>query len=109
MVDDERHHARIAVLGRIGDQSIATDHLAANDIIHLAARRARPLPGQALVVVAVVGRVLPGSITFSRRSSDQFAERALVFVSLRGPVQAVLLVWGADDTLRVHAASGHAF
>jgi hypothetical protein len=37
MVDQESHHARIAVFGRIGDQCKAADHLAIDDVVVFAA------------------------------------------------------------------------
>ena len=55
MVHDEGHDARIAVLGRISDETEATDHLAAHHIIECAAGSLRPLSLQDLVVVAVIG------------------------------------------------------
>src|SRR5215472_10119383 len=43
MIDHERHHARIAVLGRVGDERKTTDHLATHDIVQRTARRIRSL------------------------------------------------------------------
>ena len=55
MIDDEGHHTGIAVLRGISDEREAADHFAAHDVIDCATGRGRPLLGQDLVVVAVIG------------------------------------------------------
>jgi hypothetical protein len=55
VADDKGHHAGVTVLGRIGDERKAADHLAVDDVIGDAAGRMPALFGQDLVVVAVIG------------------------------------------------------
>src|SRR6516162_11136413 len=43
MIDHEGHHTGVAVFGRIGNQRKASDHLAVDDIVHLASGRVRTL------------------------------------------------------------------
>src|SRR5262249_47292514 len=52
VVDDERHHAGVAVFRRPRDEAEAADHLALHHVVLHAARRGRSLPGEDLVVVA---------------------------------------------------------
>ena len=60
IIDDEGHHARIAIRCGVSDEREAADHLAVDDIIHRAAQHFRPLRGQDLVVIAVKRRLLAG-------------------------------------------------
>src|SRR5262245_26155597 len=107
VIDEERHHAGIAVLRRIGHQREAADQLAARDVIQRSPVSALPLAGQNLVVVAVIGHALvAGAITLRRRTGGKVAERALILAGLRRPVQAVLLARPADDALRVDPVPG---
>src|SRR4029077_7347645 len=85
-------------------------HLAAHDVVERAAGRVRPLPGEHLVVVAVIGlALLARAITLGRSAGAKVAARTLVFAGLRRPVEAVLLAGLADDALRVDAVAGDAF
>src|SRR5262249_19641837 len=75
-------------------------------IIHGAPRRPRPLPGENLVVVAVIGLALEaGAIALCRRAGGKVAQRAFIPAGLRRPVEAVLLSRPADDALRVDSVA----
>src|SRR5262249_41468347 len=104
VVDDERHHAGVQILGRIGDEREPPDHLAAHDVVERAAGRCGSLPREDLVVVAVEGRAATAdAIAFAGGLSHEFAKRALL-ISLRGrPIEPVLLAGPTDDALRVDA------
>src|SRR5262249_46915799 len=100
------HHSGVAVLRGIGDQRETADHVAAHDIVERSARCARTLPGEDLVVVAVVrDALLAGVISFRRGVSGKLAEWALVLAGLRRPVEAVLLAGATDDALRIDAVA----
>src|SRR5262249_30371363 len=77
--------------------------------IQRAAGRVRSLPGENFVVVAVIGRaLLADAIALRGGTSCELAERALVRVGLRRPIETVLLARPADDVLCVHSIAGNA-
>ena len=55
MIDKERHQAGIAVSRGIGHESEPADHVAARHIVDFAAWGVRPLPGENLIVIALIG------------------------------------------------------
>jgi len=72
LIDDEGHHSRVAIAGRIGKQRESSGHLARDDIAFGATRRVGSLTGQQPVKVAVEGMRLAGVlIAFASRFSDQ--------------------------------------
>src|SRR5262245_31834911 len=77
IVDDERHDARIAVFGRIGDEPEAADHVALYDVVDGAAGRVRALTGQDFVVVAVISLSGADPIASLGCGRDRLAERAV--------------------------------
>ena len=101
LVDDEGHHAGIAVVGRVGDEAEAADHLAAHDVVIGATGSRRSLARQDLVAVAVIGRPGAGRVALARGIGHEFADRALLLARLARPIEAVLLVRAADDLLGV--------
>src|SRR5215472_13780362 len=102
MIDEERHDPGIPVLGRIGNDSEAADHLAAHHVVELAARRSRSLLGQDLEVVPMERRARSaGSVALGGRVGYELAQRALLFSGPARPIEAVLLAGPADDALCV--------
>jgi hypothetical protein len=103
VIDDERDHPRVSVFIGIGDERVPADHLAVDDVVDRAAGRVRPLPGQDLVIVAMVGRVSAADIAFVRGLREEFAEGTL-FLALGGrPIKPVLLVGLAYEVLGIDA------
>src|SRR5262249_45211533 len=88
MVDDEGHHARIAVPGGPGDKREAADHLAFHHVVEHAALSGRSLSGEDLVVVAVERRALAAAarpVTLRVRRRHEVAERALLLAGRSRP------------------------
>lgn len=56
MIDNESHHARVAIFGWISHDRKSADHLAINDIVGGAAGGRWALLGQDLVVIVVIRR-----------------------------------------------------
>src|SRR5262245_35373754 len=102
VVDQERHHAGIAVLGGPRDQRKAADHAAVHDVIEDAAGRGRALPGQDLEVIAVVrDRTAANLVALPGRLRDRVAERAVRLTRRGRPIEPVLLAGTAEYPLRV--------
>src|SRR6202008_3577630 len=100
--DDEGHDAGIAVVGGIGDERKAADHLAFDHVVERPARGARALPGQDPIVIAVIGlRLAAGLVAFRGRVGGKLPERTVVVV--RRPIEAVLFAGTGDDPLRIDA------
>ena len=55
LIDEERHQAGNAVSRGIGHERKPADHVAAHHIVDFAARGVRPLPGENLIVIALIG------------------------------------------------------
>src|SRR5262249_24468494 len=55
MIDEERHQAGTAVSRGTGHEREAADHVAAHHIVDFAAWGVRPLPGENLIVIALIG------------------------------------------------------
>src|SRR5207248_9175625 len=86
------------------------DQLASDHIVQRTTRRSRALPGQHLVVIAVIRhRLLADAITLRRSGGSELAQWAVLLLGLRRPVKPVLLPGGADDALRINAILGEAF
>src|SRR4029453_6388107 len=81
IVDDEGHDAGVAILGGKGDEAEATNHVAAHDVVHRAARRILALAGQDPEVVAVIRLAGDETIRPLGRGSDPSPRRPL----RRGP------------------------
>src|SRR5262249_46304731 len=106
---DKRHDARVPVFSRIGHERETADHVAAHDVVQRAAGRVRSLPGEHLVVVAVIGRaLLAGAIALRGGAGGELAQRALVRAGLRRPIKTVLLARPADDALRIDSIAANA-
>src|SRR5262249_52648056 len=73
IVDDERHDAGITILGGIGDEAEATNHVAAHDVIYRAARGVWTLAGQDLVAISVIWFPGADAIASLRCVRDRFA------------------------------------
>src|SRR5262249_3578959 len=104
MIDEERHQAGSAVSRGKGPEREPADHLAAHHIVDFAARGVRPLPGENLIVIALI-RSPPlafDGISFLRSSGGEFTERTPVLTGRCRPVGAVSFSWSTDKTPRPH-------
>ena len=93
MVDDERHDPGRSILGWICDHAEAAHHLSAYDIIVGSTWRVGSLPGEDLVIVAVVRDRLTISALIPRGLglNDKRSKRAWLFIGFGLPVQAITL------------------
>ena len=103
MVDDERHDPGRSILGWICDHAEAAHHLSAYDIIVGSTWRVGSLPGEDLVIVAVVRDRLTTSALISRGLglNDTRPKGAWLFIGFGLPVQAIMLSLGANELLRI--------
>src|SRR5260370_18173303 len=78
LVDGECHYSRIAVLGRIRDESESTDHLPVDHVVLRATLCVTALPAQHMEVVTMKGHVRVGlhAVSFSGCERCQRPERA---------------------------------
>jgi len=122
MVDDESHHAGVAILNGTGDQGETGDHVAVDDIVILAAWCIGALAGENAVNIAVkrmwAGTVVfAGRVTFHRGLGDQGAKRAGFFVGGLFPIEAIFAVFAEEmlgvleypAAITVHARVFHGF
>ena len=58
LVDDEGHYARVAPLGRPGNERKSCDHVAVDNVVVGTARRMFSLAGQDFEIVAMIGCLL---------------------------------------------------
>ena len=109
LVDQEGHHARVAVLRRPGEHREAARHPALRvDVVLRAAGRVLALRGQQAEEVAVVRRLSSSSlvrVALLGRVGDQRAERALRLALRDRPVEPVVLAGGAEDLARERGAA----
>jgi hypothetical protein len=105
MIDEERHQAGTAVLRRIGHEREPAHHVAAHHIVGFAARGVRPLPGENLIVIALIGSppLAFDGISFFCSRGGEFTERTLVLTGRCRPIEAVSFPWSADKTPCVDA------
>src|SRR5262249_31460326 len=96
----ERLHAGIAVLRRRGHQREAANHYAFDDVVQLAQRRRRPLSLQHFEEIAVVG-LLTLRVALSNCRRDFLADWSIPGAIGVLPGQAILLPFGADDSLGI--------
>src|SRR5208282_4450308 len=103
LIDDEGHHSRVAIAGRVSKQRESSGHLARDDIAFGAIRRVGSLTGQQPVKVAVEGmRLASMLIAFAGRFSDKGTEGTLRLRARRDlPEQAVLRSCRAPELLSV--------
>jgi hypothetical protein len=102
VADDKGHHARVAIVGRIGNERKAPDHLALDQVVERTAGRVRSLLSENTIVIAVIGpRATAGLVTFCGRLGRELTQRAIVAVGR--PIEAILLARAADDALRIDA------
>src|SRR5262245_19750460 len=105
MIDEERHQAGNAIPHGIGHEREPAYHVAANHIVDFAARGARPLSGENLIVIALIGSpplAFDGISLLCSRGSE-FTERTRVLTGRSRPVKAVSSSWSADKTPCVDA------
>src|SRR5262249_3774022 len=105
MIDEERHQAGNAVPNGIGHEREPADHVAARHIVDFAARGVRPLPGENLIVIALIGSppLAFDGISLLCGGCGEFTERTLVLTGRPRPVKAVSFSGLADKTPRVDA------
>ena len=101
VIDLEGHDAGIAVFGGVSDERETADHLAIDDIVQFAAGSVWPLFRQDAKVIAVVRLRLAAAdlVAFCRRLRGKFTQRTLV--TIRRPVEAILLARAGDSALRI--------
>ena len=74
VADDKGHLAGVALVGRIGNERKAPDHLALDQIVERAAGRVRSLLSENTIVIAVIGpRTTAGLVTFCGRLGRELA------------------------------------
>src|SRR6516225_7186016 len=100
MIDEERHQAGTAVSRGIGHEREPADHVAAHHVVDFAARGVRPLPGENLIVIALIGSppLAFDGISLLCSRGGEFTERAPVLTGRCRPVEAVSFSWSADET-----------
>src|SRR5262249_26356110 len=105
MIDDERHQAGNAVSRGIGQEREPADHVAVRHIVDFAAGGVRPLSGENLIVIALIGSppLAFDGISLLCSRGGEFTERTLVFTRRSRPVKAVSFPRLADKTPRVDA------
>src|SRR6185369_4138793 len=103
VVDEEGHHAGVAVGRRPCDETETSDHSLLHQVVVGATWGARPLPFEDAVAVTVVC----GLATFGRRIApgpgalEQRAQRTRLLARLGGVVKSIALARGADELLRI--------
>src|SRR5579859_4438910 len=112
LVNDKSHYAGIAPFIGIGNQGMAGDHVAVDDVIVFTAGGMRPLAREDFEEVSVVrttasrgitgtgivlGRRVLGAVAFRASFGDERAKRAWSFIGSSFPVQAVVLARRADE------------
>ena len=99
LVNDERHHAGVAVFSGIGDESKTAGHLSIDHVVLRAAGRVTPLPSEHMEVVAMERhmRIRLQAISFVGGECRQWPERAFGLTFRRLPVQTVLLAGVTDE------------
>src|SRR5262249_8437606 len=105
MIDEERHQAGTAVSRGKGHEREPADHVAARHIVDFPARGVRPLPGENLIVIALIGSppLAFDGISFLCSRGAEFTERTFAFTRRCRPVEAVSFSWSADKTPCVDA------
>src|SRR6516225_6576752 len=105
MIDEERHQAGSAVSRGKGHERESADPVAARHIVDFAARGVRPLPGENLIVIALIGSppLAFDGISLLCSRGGEFTERTLVLAGRCRPVEAVSFSWSADKTPCVDA------
>src|SRR5262249_37597825 len=105
MIDEERHQTRTAVLRGVRHERATADPVAAHPIVAFAAPGVRALPGENLIVIALIRsppRAFDG-ISLLRSRGGELTERTLVLTGLCWPVEAVSFSWSTDKTAREDA------
>src|SRR5262249_19780496 len=91
MIDEKRHQAVSAVSRGKGHEREAADHVAARHIVDFAARGVRPLPGENLIVIALIGSpsLAFDGISLLCSRGGEFTERTFALTGRCRPVEAV--------------------
>src|SRR5262249_27844891 len=100
MIDEERHQAGNSVARGIGHEREPADHVAAHHIVDFTAWGVRPLSGENLIVIALIGSppfALDG-ISLLRSGGGELTERTLVLTARRPLVEVVFFFRSADKT-----------
>src|SRR5262245_66420605 len=93
MIDEERHQAGNAVSHGISHEREPAHHVAARHIVDFAARGVRSLPGEKLIVIALIGSppLAFDGISLLCSRGGEFTERTGVLTGRCRPVKAVSL------------------
>src|SRR5262249_1615254 len=105
MMDAERRQPGTGVSGGKGHERDPADHVAARHIVDFAARGVRPLPGENLIVIALIGSppLAFDGISFLCSRGAEFTERTFAFTRRGRPVEAVSFSWSCYKTPAVDA------
>src|SRR5438445_10070242 len=101
-VDNESHHTRGAVLGRIGHKGESSAHFPIDDVILGSARCMRSLPREDPEKITVERNLVAHFVlgAFPVRISDERVDRAVRFIVGTVPVQTIMPAPIADEPLR---------
>src|SRR5258708_1419 len=100
-IDNESHHARGAVLRRIGHERESSRHLPVDDIVLRSARGMRSLASKDPEKIAMErDRIETVDRGFCLRTGDEGIDRAIKLVVSAVPVQTVVPALIADQFLR---------
>src|SRR5215468_5777267 len=111
MIDEERHQAGSAVSRGKGHEREPADHVAAHHIVDFTTRGVRPLPGENLIVVALIGSpplAFEGISLLCSRGGG-FTEWTRVLTGRCRPVEAIFFSRSADKTPREDALTCETF
>src|SRR5216684_2140731 len=100
-VDNKSHHARGAVLDRVGDEGESCAHLPIDDIVLGSARRVRSLAREDPEKIAIERNVLANLVLWKilARVSDERVYRAIELIVSTVPVQTIVSAFIADQFL----------
>ncbi len=94
LIDDDRHHAGVAIFRRKGDQCKSACQMSIDEIVLDAAGGVPSLPRQDSVVVPLIWCLPSGAwlaIALGFSGGDEWAERALFDALRRLPIESVML------------------
>src|SRR6266852_3715847 len=100
-VDNKSHHARGAVLDRVGDEGESCAHLPIDDILLGSARCMSSLASEDPEHIPIERNMLANLVRWEilARVSDERVDRAIELIASTVPVQAIVLAFIADQFL----------
>src|SRR6266404_53237 len=101
-VDNESHHTRGVIFGRIRHKAESCAHFPIDDIVLGSARCMRPLPGEDPEKITVERNLFANFVlgAFAGCICDERVDRAVGFIVGTVPVQAIMPALIADEPLR---------